>query len=260
MVTATGETQLLHNIVVLEEGAEATLITGCGASHGIGKIAHVGATEIYLGRNSRLNYVMIHSWTPNSEVRPRTGIVLGEDARYTEYYLSHGGVGILESKVEAWQSRGASLYTASIVVAEESQYSLDTRVYLEEDKSNAELISRVLGRGGSKVSTKAIIEAWHPDTKGHRECQALQLNNKAYVETIPILRSRTPGAELSHEAAIVKINEDELTYLMARGLDEEQARAILLRGFIHIDVPGMPKGVKKLIEGVERILAERHAL
>ena len=261
LVTASGETQLLHNIIVLGDGAEATIITGCGASHGAGRVAHIGATEIYLGRGASLNYVMIHSWTRGSEVRPRTAIVLGEGARYTEYYMSYGGVGVLESRVVARQERGSRLYSASVILAEEdTNYTLDTRALLLGEESSAELVSRIIGKEGSKAVNRTAIEAWAPRTRGHIECQALPLGDRAVVETAPVLRSYARGAELSHETAIGKLNEDELAYLMARGLDEEQARAILLRGFIHVDVPGLPASIKRLISSVEKTLAEKHAL
>ncbi len=261
LITATGETQLLHNIVVLDEGASATLVTGCGASHGVGKIAHVGATEIYIGDNAELNYVMIHSWTPGSEVRPRSSIIVGRNAHYIEYYLSYGGVGVLDSQVEAIVGDNSSLYAATVIITgDESRYYLDTRVTLAGDHSSGELISRILGRGDSRTTSKLIVEARSSKSKGHIECQALQLDKKAFIETIPVLRSHNPGAELSHEAAIGKINEEELVYLMSKGLNEEQARAILLRGFLHINIPGIPGNIRKLIESVERMLAEKHAL
>ncbi len=261
LVTASGETQLLHNIIVLGDGAEATIITGCGASHGAGRVAHIGVTETYLGKQASLNYVMIHSWTRGSEVRPRTAIILEEGARYTEYYMSYGGVGVLESRVVAKQEKGSRLYSASVILAEEeTSYTLDTRALLLGEESSAELVSRIIGKEGSKAVNRAAIEAWAPRTRGHIECQALPLGDRAVVETVPVLRSYARGAELSHEAAIGKLNEDELAYLMARGLDEEQARAILLRGFIHVDVPGLPAPIKRLISSVEKTLAERHAL
>lgn len=261
LVTASGETQLLHNIVVLGKGAEATIITGCGASHGAGRVAHIGATEIYLGEDASLNYVMIHSWTRGSEVRPRTSIVLEKGARYTEYYLSYGGVGVLESRVWARLGSSARLYSASVIVAEEgSSYTIGSKAVLLGEESSAELVSRIIGREGSKAVNKAIIEAHAPRARGHIECQALPLGRRTVIETVPVLRSYAEGAELSHEAAIGRLNEEELAYLMARGLDEDQARAILLRGFIHVDVPGLPESIKRLVESVEKTLAEKHAL
>ncbi|BEP16869.1 SufD family Fe-S cluster assembly protein [Pyrofollis japonicus] len=260
LVTVSGETQLLHNIVVLGDGAKATLITGCGASHGVGKVAHIGATEIYLGKGAELNYVMIHSWSPGSEVRPRTSISLGEGARYTEYYVSYGGVGVLDSELYARINGEAKMYSANIIVAEKSsKYSMKTLAKIIGEGGSAELVSRIIGHSGSHVRTEAVIEAEAPHAKGHIECLTLPLGRDAVVETVPVLRSRVESAELSHEAAIGKLNEDELAYLMARGLDEEQARAILLRGFLHVEVPGLPSSVKRLIASVEKTLAEKGA-
>ncbi|MEG1160207.1 MAG: SufD family Fe-S cluster assembly protein, partial [Acidaminococcaceae bacterium] len=79
------------------------------------------------------------------------------------------------------------------------------------------------------------------------ECNGLMLSNEGRIYAIPELDAHTGNAELSHEAAVGRIAPEEIEYLMARGLDEEEATATIVRGFLNINIEGLPASLAKKI-------------
>jgi Fe-S cluster assembly scaffold protein SufB len=78
------------------------------------------------------------------------------------------------------------------------------------------------------------------DAKGHLECRGLILGKKGNILAIPELEGTVAGVDLSHEAAVGKIAEEEIEYLMARGLTRDEAVAVIIRGFLSVDIEGLP--------------------
>ena len=68
------------------------------------------------------------------------------------------------------------------------------------------------------------------------------------MQAVPELTGHVPGVEMSHEAAVGKIDQQEIEYLMARGLDDEEAISTIVRGFLNVDIEGLPSGLKKKLD------------
>ena len=86
-----------------------------------------------------------------------------------------------------------------------------------------------------------------PGVKAHLECRGLILNGGT-IHAIPELKGMTDGVEMSHEAAVGKIAQEEILYLMSRGLSEDDATATIVRGFLSVDIPGLPAQLKAEID------------
>ena len=87
----------------------------------------------------------------------------------------------------------------------------------------------------------------HVPSKGHLECQGLILGG-GRIWAIPELDGTVEGVELSHEASVGKIAQEEIEYLMARGLDEDEATSTIVRGFLNTDIMGLPPRLQKEID------------
>jgi len=111
----------------------------------------------------------------------------------------------------------------------------------QRDAKNArtEIISRAISTGGN-ITARGYIEGNAPEVKGHLECRGLILNEGGTIHAIPELKGNLAGIDLSHEAAVGKIAEEEVEYLMARGLTREEATATIVRGFLRVDIEGLP--------------------
>lgn len=258
MFMSVGGLQAPHNVVVLEKNAQATIFTGCTiAPESFG--LHAAVSEFYVGEGAELRYVMVHSWNRVTHVRPRTAVQVLRDGKYVSYYVNMSRVKTLQAYPVTMLGENAYGFSASILLGlGDSEQDVGSAAILSGGGSRAELVSRIIGRDESKIVARAKITANSKErTKGHIECRGLLLSEKAVIRTIPELESLSPEAELTHEAAIGKLSEDEVNYLVSRGFKREEAVGILVRGFISIDVKGLPPRVKSHIETLERVVAER---
>jgi Fe-S cluster assembly scaffold protein SufB len=118
--------------------------------------------------------------------------------------------------------------------------------------SKAEMISRAIAREGSKMIIRGLIEGSNADCKGHLECRGLLIDEEAFLQSIPELIARKKGVEITHEAAVGKISEREITYLMTRKLSRDQAVSLIIRGFMDVGILGLPEAlnaeIKRIVE------------
>ncbi len=87
-----------------------------------------------------------------------------------------------------------------------------------------------------------------PGIKAHLECRGLILSDRGVVHAIPELEGHAKDVDMSHEAAVGKIAQDEIEYLMARGLTEDEATSTIVRGFLNVDIEGLPRQLKDEID------------
>jgi Fe-S cluster assembly scaffold protein SufB len=86
-----------------------------------------------------------------------------------------------------------------------------------------------------------------PDIKAHLECKGLLLNG-GVIDSIPQLEGHVEGVDMSHEAAVGKVAQEEIFYLMSRGLSEAEATSTIIRGFLNVDIKGLPPQLKAEID------------
>ena len=116
---------------------------------------------------------------------------------------------------------------------------MGSRVILNGKGARTEIVSRAITTGGTMVA-RGYIEGNAPDIKGHLECRGLIMKETGIIHAIPELKGTLAGIDLSHEAAVGKIAEEEVEYLMIRGLTRDEATATIVRGFLHVDIEGLP--------------------
>ena len=246
--------QNVHNIVIAEEGSELNIITGCTTAPHLQSGLHIGISEFYVRRGAKLTFTMIHDWAKEVMVRPRSGIVVEEDGLFLSNYVSLKPVRSLQMyPTTRLIGPGAVVRFHSILVAPPG-CELDTgaRVVLEASHTRAEIISRTITTGG-KIKARGHLIGLQPDVKAHLECHGLILSDEGVIHAIPELEGHKSGAEMSHEAAVGKIAEEEIEYLMARGLTEEEATATIVRGFLNVQIEGLPQ---ELQAEVDRAISE----
>jgi Fe-S cluster assembly scaffold protein SufB len=236
-----GTAQRVHNILVAEEGSELHIITGCVSSTHNDVGLHLGVSEFYIHRGAKVTYTMIHNWEPGIAVRPRTGIVLDEDSTLLSNYVIMKPVRDLQTNpVARCEGPGATVRFNSVIATfAGSRIDAGSRVYLNAPRCRTEIISRTIARGGETIA-RGYIEGNAPDVRGHLECRGLILDDGGVIHAIPELRGDVPGIDLSHEAAVGKIAEEEIEYLMARGLTHAEATSTIVRGFLNVDIEGLP--------------------
>jgi uncharacterized protein len=245
--------QNVHNIIVVEEGAELHVITGCATAHNQQSALHLGISEFFVKKGGKLTFTMIHNWGEKVMVRPRTVGVVEEDGEFQSNY-------VLLKPVESVQyyptihlngPRSVARFNSIIVAPTGSLVDTGNRIFLNAPETRGEIISRTITTGGKIIARGHIIGS-HVPSKGHLECKGLILGN-GIIHAIPELEGTVAGVELSHEAAVGKIAQDEIEYLMSRGLDEEEATSTIVRGFLNVEIMGLPE---KLQQSIEKTIQE----
>jgi hypothetical protein len=233
--------QNVHNIIIAEEGSELHIITGCTTAPGNEPGLHLGVSEFYIKRGAQVSFTMIHNWTPETGVRPRTGIIVEEDGVFLSNYVIMKPVHSLQtSPLARCVGDNAVVRFNSILVAPRgSTMDLGSRVILDAKGAKTEVISRAITTGGDIIA-RGYIEGNAPEVKGHLECRGLILGEEGMIHAIPELKGTLAGIDLSHEAAVGKIAEEEVEYLMMRGLTRDEATATIVRGFLRVDIEGLP--------------------
>jgi Fe-S cluster assembly scaffold protein SufB len=222
--------QYVHNLIIAEEGSELHIITGCATAPHMKRGLHVGISEFFVKKNAKLSFTMIHNWAEDMMVRPRSVGIVEEGGLFLNNYICMKPVKSLQMyPTTHLVGKGAvSRFYSLLVGSAGSELDVGGRIFLKEENTRAEIIARAISNGGNIISRGDLIGE-KPGVKAH-------------------LQGKVEGVEMSHEAAVGKIAQEEILYLMARGLTEDEATATIVRGFLSVDIPGLPPQLKAEID------------
>jgi Fe-S cluster assembly scaffold protein SufB len=255
-----GFEQILHNIIVVEPNAQLNVITGCATGNLVIKGSHIAVTETYVKEGAKLTFTMIHDWGSETTVYPRTAIDIESKGTYISNYIALTKVKEIQSNPIAYLSNDASVKFNTIIYGRPGSFiDMGSRAVLRGKNSNAEIISRVVSKK-SRIISRGYIEGKNEGTKGHMECNGLLIDDESSVYAVPELEASHLDTQLSHEASVGKIAGEQLNYLMARGLDEEDARALLIRGFLERGISGLPKNLHNRLNKMIKQAAIRESI
>jgi Fe-S cluster assembly scaffold protein SufB len=254
-----GLAQNVHNIIIAEENSELHIITGCTVAPHINSALHLGISEFYVKKNSKISFTMIHNWARDVEVRPRTGVIVEENGTYISNYICMNPVKNLQAYPVAYLAgQNAKATFQSILYApENSLIDLGSRAYLKSNGTKTQMMTRAIAKDNGTIVARGHIIGEALNIKGHIECRGLMLSDTARIHSIPELEAKVSGVDLSHEAAVGKISEEEILYLTSRGLTIDEATATIIRGFLNVDIEGLPTELGKEMNRMLRISAEK---
>lgn len=240
--------QTVHNIIMVEEKASLDIITGCTSKRGVDEGLHLGITEMYVKKGATLNFTMIHNWAEHIGVRPRTVVHVEEGGTYISNYIILKPVRSVQAyPTVRLEGKDAVARMSTIAIAHPgSELDLGSRAIFGAPGTKAELVSRTITIGG-KIIARGEMVANQKGSKGHLECKGLVLGKGSQL-AIPVLEANVDDVELTHEAAVGKIAKDQVEYLMARGLTEDEAVGMIVRGFLDVGIRGIPEELRREIE------------
>lgn len=243
-----GLQQNIHNVIVAEEGSELHIITGCSTSPHMKKGVHVGISEFFVKKNAKLSFTMIHNWAEDMYVRPRSVAKVEEGGLFLNNYICMKPVKSLQMYPTTYLEGDDAVarFYSIIVGSPGSEYDIGARIFLKKPGNRAEIVARTISNG-STILARGHLIGEVPDIKAHLECKGLLLKG-GLIHAIPELEGHVDGVEMSHEAAVGKINQEEISYLMSRGLSEGEATSTIVRGFLNVDIPGLPLQLKAEID------------
>jgi Fe-S cluster assembly scaffold protein SufB len=258
LITQKNLEQRVHNIIIAEEGSKANIITSCVQHSSVPKASHLGISEIYVKKGATLNFTMIHQWSENTLVRPRSAAEIGDKAKFVSNYVCMRPVRDVQMYPAAFCNGADSAVSFNSILYGKRNSLLDigSKAVLTGKGSKAEMISRAIAREGSKMIIRGLIEGSNADCRGHLECRGLLIDDEAFLQSIPELIARKKGVEITHEAAVGKISEREITYLMTRKLSRDQAVSLIIRGFMDVSILGLPEALNAEIKRIVEASAE----
>ncbi|HEO63698.1 MAG TPA: SufD family Fe-S cluster assembly protein [Candidatus Omnitrophica bacterium] len=247
-----GFKQKVHNLVIIEEGARAHLITGCSASRAAAEAHHLGISEFFIHKGGYLNFTMIHSWHEDVAVKPMSVALLDEDASFVSNYICLKPVKeIVMYPTAVLRGKNSRASFNSLLLTHLGSFQdIGSRVILKAENTSAEIIARAVSLGGKAVS-RGHLKAESKNVKAHLECRGLVINEEGIIHAVPELETDYRDVEMSHEAAIGKISKEEIEYLCSRGFSYEDAQSIIIRGFMDIEILALPEILKKEIKELE---------
>lgn len=250
MVCKNKYEQVVHNFILVEEDAQLRIITGCLEHSEIDSAKHIGLSEIILKKNSKLNFTMVHNWKKDTFVRPRTAISVAENAEFVSNYVILNPVKDLQTfPVATVQKNGRAVFNSIINGKNDSLIDTGARINLVGEGCSGEIVSRAVVSDTSKVYSRGQLIGDNK-CKTHMECNGIVLGDSCSMIAVPELEANNSQAEMSHEAAVGKIADKEIFYLMTRGLSEEEAVSTIIRGFMDVSIFGLPKHLEKNIQQI----------
>ncbi|RPF46656.1 hypothetical protein EDD75_0907 [Thermodesulfitimonas autotrophica] len=249
-----GLAQKVRNLIIVEEGASLDVIAGCATGAFVHRGLHVGITETYVKKGGKLTSTMIHNWGRDVVVRPRGATLVEEDAVFLSNYICLSGVKdiLMNPFTRLVGHNSVARYNTILIAPPGTKMDVGSRVFLSAPGTKAELVSRTITTGG-EIINRGYIAGEVAGVRGHLECRGLMLSESGRIYAVPELDARVANVELSHEAAVGKVAQEEIEYLMARGLDEDEATATIVRGFLNVRIEGLPPVLQ---EEIDRAIAE----
>ena len=233
-LNAPGAGQFEHTLIIVEEGAYCHFIEGCSAPKYNVVNIHAGAVELYVKDGSTLRYSTIENWSRNMYNLNTKRAVVGKDAKIEWISGSFG-------------SKVSMLYPTSILKGEnaKSEYvgisfagsgqNIDTgsQVIHAAPNTTSTTESRSISKGGGIASYRGLLYFTENSqgSKASSDCESLMLDNESVSDNIPSIIEENDDIDVGHEAKIGRIDDEQIYYLMTRGIPENEAKAMLVRGF-----------------------------
>lgn len=236
LVTETDLHDVVYNDFHIGEGADVTIVAGCGIHNcGSGISQHDGIHRFFVGKNAKIKYIEKHIGEGDGDgqniINPQTHIIAEENSYVEMDTVQLKGVDSTKRISSAKLAEGATVVIKEKIMTHGSQYAETSfDVDLDGAGSSAKLISRSVARDNSRQLFRSKLSG-NNDCYGHSECDAIIMDN-GIVAAEPEIIANNVDASLIHEAAIGKIAGEQLTKLMTLGLTEKEAEAQIINGFL----------------------------
>ncbi|MGI6076881.1 MAG: Fe-S cluster assembly protein SufB [Fastidiosipilaceae bacterium] len=227
--------QFERTLIIVDDDASLHYIEGCTAPTYSSSSLHAAAVEIFIGKNASCRYSTLQNWSNNvyNLVTKRSACEAGGRMEWVDGNIGSG----VTMLYPACYLRGeyASGSMISVSMADEGQIQdIGARMIHQAPYTSSQIISKSLSRNGGNAIYRGTVE--HSKVaygaKSYVDCDTLILDEKSESDTIPTYRIHEGISELEHEGTVSKVSEEQLFYLMSRGLTEQEATEMIIMGFI----------------------------
>ena len=228
--------QFEHTLIIVDEGASLHFIEGCSAPKYNKVNLHAGCVELYVKDNAYLRYSTIENWSKNMMNLNTKKAIVGKNAQMDWVTGSFGSKVSMLYPMSILNGEGSKTEYTGITFAGGGQ-NLDTGFKVVHNAPNTSSVvnSKSISKDGGACTYRSLVRINEnaKNSKCSVSCESLMLDDKSRSDTIPVNDIKTDEVEFSHEAKIGKISDKTIFYLMSRGLSEEDAKAMIVRGFAY---------------------------
>ena len=227
--------QFERTLIIVEEGANAHYIEGCTAPVYSTESFHSGVIEIVVKKNARFRYTTIQNWS-NNMYNLVTQRAMVHEGAHMEWLDGNLGSKLTMKYPSCYLvGEGAHGEILSIAYSGNGQHQ-DTggKVVHAAPHTTSSIVSKSISKGTGRSTYRGLLKV-HDGANWSRsnvECDALLIDETSRTDTYPYIEIEEDDANIGHEASVSKIGEEQLFYLMSRGISEEEAMAMIVRGFI----------------------------
>lgn len=227
--------QFERTLIIADEGSFIHYIEGCTSPIYTTDSLHAAVVEIIIKKGARVRYTTVQNWSKNVYNLVTKRAWVGEEGIIEWIDFNNGSLVTMKYPTAILAGRKARMDMLSLVIAGPGQHQ-DAgckAIHLAPETSSrivAKSISHKGGRATYRSSVKIVPGA--KNAKSKTVCEALILDNESRSDTYPMILTTEPISQVEHEASVSKISEEQLFYLMSRGIEKSEAEALIINGFI----------------------------
>ncbi|GGJ08833.1 Fe-S cluster assembly protein SufB [Halobellus salinus] len=234
-MNSEGMGQFEHTLIVAEDGAEVHYIEGCSAPKYSAFNLHSGGVEVFVGEDAHVQYSTVQNWSKNT-YNLNTKRALCEAGGRMEWISgSMGSKATMLYPSTVLKGPRASDNHITIAFAGEGQ-NIDTgaKVYHNAPETKSTIESKSVSKDGGRTNYRGLVHIADgaENSSTSVECDALMFDNESTSDTMPYMEINESKVDVAHEATVGKIGDEDVFYLQSRGLDDDDAKQMIVSGFI----------------------------
>jgi Fe-S cluster assembly protein SufB len=227
--------QFERTLIIADEGSYVHYVEGCTAPIYSSDSLHSAVVEIIVKKDARVRYTTIQNWS-NNVYNLVTKRAIAHEGATMEWIDGNIGSKVTMKYPAVWLvGEHAKGETLSIAFAGEGQHQdAGAKMVHAAPRTSSTIISKSVARGGGRTSYRGLIQVNEGShhSKSTVKCDALLTDSISRSDTYPYVDVREDDVQMAHEATVSKVGEDQLFYLMSRGMTEDEAMAMIVRGFV----------------------------
>jgi len=235
--------QFERSLIIADEGAQVHYVEGCTAPTYTTNSFHSGVIEIVVKKNARVRYTTIQNWSSNVYNLVTQRAMVYENGTMEWVDANLGSKTTMKYPSCYLLEPGAHGEILSVAFAGPNQHQdAGGKVIHFAPNTSSKITSKSISRGNGRSSYRGLLKI-HPQAEGSKSnvvCDALLLDRDSRSDTYPYIEVDAQDVNLGHEATVSKVGEEQLFYLMSRGLSEEEATTMVVSGFIEPLVKELP--------------------
>ena len=227
--------QFERTLIIVDEGAYVHYVEGCTAPIYSSDSLHSAVVEIVVKKDARCRYTTIQNWS-NNVYNLVTKRAAAHEGATMEWIDGNIGSKVTMKYPAVWMlGEHAKGETLSVAFAGEGQHQdAGAKMVHAAPNTSSTIVSKSVARGGGRTSYRGLVQVLE-GSHGSRstvKCDALLIDDISRSDTYPYVDVREDDVSMGHEATVSKVSEDQLFYLMSRGMTEDEAMAMIVRGFV----------------------------